>query len=300
MQLNPAERDPVKVADWLELEALYSKAKRFSLEALRSYIDTDGTLLEEGDEGEAVGLLPQELSESLVADADVEITRRKQIVDRAYPFEKASGMLRLRSNLRSYTPYIFCLLVSDRDFYFPGDKDTSRLFEHLTREAIVAYLGGEAVRFGEPRDTMPLGIRDAIDELARITKDKKVDVYPVNDTDKDLGLDVAGWKNFSDGYLSKIEVYMQCATGENWSKKKEDCKLAIWDKILTCYNDRLRGLAIPYVLTGGEEWEREACGLLFMDRLRIASVLSGKKLPDDEYKWWEWCEGRIKQGRKKS
>lgn len=300
MLLQPAERDPVNVADWVELEVLYSNEGRLSFETLRSQIDTDGTIYEQVDEiGEPDMLLP-ELSEGLVASTEVEIDRRIRIVGQAYPFERSGGLLQQRTDFRDCIPYIFCLLAVDRELYDPSDpifQGLPALFEHLVCEAMVSYLGGEAVRFGEPRDTMPARINDAVKELARLTGDKQVDVYEVNATDKDEGLDVAAWKNFSDKYLSKLEVYMQCATGTNWRGKKEDCKLYVWEKILTCYTERVRGLAIPYVVAEGHDWNHEVCGLLFMDRLRIASVLNGRKLPDTKYNWWKWCEKRISIGR---
>jgi len=297
MRLNPAERDPIKAADWVELEVLYSEVDSLSFEALRSQIDIDGTLFEGKDEVGEPEALSYERSESLVASTVVEIDRRRRIVGDAYPFERSDGRLQLRADLETCIPYVFCLLAADRQFYLPTDQALARLFEHLTREALAVYLGGDAVRFGAPRDMMPPGIQDAVDELARLTNDERIGVYPVNDTDKDLGLDVAGWKDFPDRYISKLEVYMQCATGENWTTKKSQCDLSVWDSILKCSNDRLKGLAIPYVVAEGEEWKRSALGLLFMDRLRIASVLSGRELPNNEYNWWRWCRERIRLGR---
>lgn len=297
MRLNPAERDPIKVADWVELEVLYSGVDSLSFEALRSQIDIDGTLFEGKEEVGEPEALPYERSESLVASTVVEIDRRSRIASDAYPFERSDGRLQLRADLEGCIPYVFCLLAADRQFYLPTDRALASLFEHLTREALAVYLDGNAVRFGAPRDTMPAGIQDAIDELARLTNDEKIGVYPVNDTDKDLGLDVAGWKDFPDRYISKLEVYMQCATGENWTIKKNECDLQVWDSILKCSNDRLSGLAIPYVVAEGEEWKRAAWGLLLMDRLRIASVLSNRELPKNEHNWWRWCSERIKLGR---
>jgi hypothetical protein len=119
----------------------------------------------------------------------------------------------------------------------------------------------------------------------------------VNETDKDLGLDVVGWKDFPDGNISKIEIFMQCATGENWEGKRGECILGDWGKILCCSNDRLRGLAIPYVIANEREWKRSVSDLIFMDRLRIASVLKDMDIPDEEFHWWNWCKKRIKQAR---
>ena len=297
MQLNPAEGNPVNVADWVELEALYSDDGSFSFEALRSQIDTDGTLFEEEAERGQPDMLPHERSEGVAASALLEIDRRSVIAGRAYPFDKRGGLLQLRPHFRRCIPYIFCLLAADRDSYDRADTRLPMLFEHLTREALAEYLGGNAVRFGTPRDTMPRGINDAITELSRLTGATRVGVFPVNATDNDLGLDVVAWKDFPDRYISKVEVYMQCGTGEDWRCKKHDCDLAKWQAVLMCSNDRLKGLAIPYVVADERMWRREAWGVLFMDRLRIASVLRDKKLPDDKYHWWRWCDERITAAR---
>lgn len=310
MYLTPADHDPVKIADWAELEVLYSKTGIISFDAIRARIDIDGSAVEglepqeeesyeaetEGEPHEAVG---QELAEVLVANAIAEIDRRIHIAQEAYPFERSRRTLSLKLTYRKCIPYIFCLLVADRVFYSPRDKVHTRLFEHLAKEALAEYMGGEAVRFGAPRDTMARGINDAIDELAMVIGDERINQYPVNATDKDLGLDVAGWRTFPDRRISKLEIFIQCATGEDWEENKgEECNLGIWQSILCCSNDRMRGLAIPYIVADEVEWRRAAWTLIFLDRLRIASVLRSKPIPDNEYHWWRWCRKRIGRGRK--
>jgi hypothetical protein len=295
MLLNPAEKNPIKIADWIELQTLYSASEVFSLEELRSNIDIDGTLI---DEEETTKKLPYELSEELVASTEIEIGRRTQILQRAYPFILSNGILQISIDL-NFIPYIFCLLVADREFYIQGDQQSSRLFEHLASIAAAKYLGGESVRFGAPRDTMPKGVNDALDELARLTGNRKMkNGYPTNADDRDLGLDVAAWKNFSDQYWNKMELYMQCTTAQEWELKKHDCDLDEWRGIIYWPFCPIKALAIPYVLAE-DEWKREACGVLLMDRLRIASVLEGEELPDAKFHWWEWCQERVKEGNQK-
>lgn len=295
MLLNPAERDPVKVADWIELQTLFSDLQAFSLEEARSHIDIDGTLTEEEEISE---MLPYELSEDLIASTQSEISRRARILRNAYPFKLSSGILQGSAD-PSFTPYIFCLLVADREYYHPDDQQPSRLFEHLVSMALGAYLEGETLRFGVPRDTLPPGIHDALDELAKLTGNRKIkNAYPINRSDKDLGLDVVAWKNFSDKYWGKIELYMQCTTSQYWGSKKNDCNLEEWRGIIYWPFSPIKGLAIPYVLAE-HEWERETCGVLLMDRLRIASVLEDQNLPESTFHWWEWCDGLIIEGRQR-
>jgi len=307
LNLKPAERDPVQAADWLELETLYSENGSMPYEAVLAQIDTDASMLEEppGDgeiedmteENHVLDPVTRSQSELLLADALAEIDRRALIATDGYPFEKSDRVLLLKSDPKQYTAYIFCLLVADRELYSPREQRSTRLFEHLVREALAEYMSGKAVRFGSPRDTMPVNIDDAIDELARFMGDERFAQYPVNATDKDLGLDVAGWRSFPDDRLSQLEVFMQCATGEDWEGKKADCNLNVWQAILCCSNERMRGLAIPYVVANNAEWRRAAWGLLFMDRLRIVSVLNDRVLPEQQFRWWSWCRDRIRKAR---
>lgn len=299
MRLSPTEKDPVKLADWAELQSLYSIDSQISLEAVRSQIDIDGSLFEEPIEPDESESLLHELSEIMVADAVAEIQRRANILKGAYPFKLSSGVLKSFRDYK-YTPYTFCLLTADREYYVPGDQRTTILFEHLVCEALKAYIGGQSVRFGVPRDTLPKRIYNALDRLSNLTRNRKLDKgYPINTTDQDLGLDAVAWKNFPDKYWGKLEIYMQCATGQDWESKRCDFSLPKWRTILYWPFDPVPGLAIPYVVSK-HEWERACTGVLLMDRLRIASVLKGysfQKCKQNWQNWRDWCEYRIEQGR---
>jgi hypothetical protein len=301
LHLSPTEQDVAKLADWLELETLYSGEDSLSFEVLRAYITTDGTLAEErpkeeaeetGTDDESEGLDIGIRIELLVTEAIGEIDRREAMLGEAYPFKRSGRVLSIRKDYAKCTPYIFCLLVADREYYSPSDTGATRLFEHLVVEAITEYMGGRAIRFGSPRDTMASGISDAINELSELIGDEEICQYPINDTDKDLGLDVVGWHDFPDERISKLEVFVQCATGENWESKRGECNLHEWQSILCCSNERIRGLAIPYVIADEREWRRSCWDLLFLDRLRISSVIGIKSLEKSKM-WIDWCEERI-------
>ncbi len=292
MQISPTEKDFVKIADWTELQALYSDSLDFSFEEVRSTIDVDGTLADE----ETSESSSHDLSEELVAYTQSEISRRSRIAQGAYPFELSDGILHA-SLEPQFIPYNFCLLIADRESYISGDQESDKLFEHLVEEAITVYLGGKAICFGTPRDTMAAGIHDALDELADITGNRKLsNGFPTNAVDKDLGLDVVGWNSFSGRQWNKIEVFVQCTTNQDWINKKREPEMSKWSAILNFPFIPIKSLAIPYVLSEAE-WERKAYEVLLIDRLRIASVLNGNELPDDEFQWLQWCQERIEVGK---
>ena len=292
MQTGSIEGDPVRLADWAELQVLYSKATHISWESIRTEVDVEG-LLEGGEEDGSI--TPDQASQSLIADAIREIRRRMDNGGKGYPFRSGQNGLELRQGINRQTPYAFCLMVSDRDYWKPGDP-SARMFEHLAREALQSYLKGSAVRFGAPRDAPEQQIIVALQMLEEQTGDPFRGAYPIKSTDKDLGLDVVGWKDFDDGEISKILVYMQCATGEDWPKKRGDLDLGpggVWNKIMDWTTPPVKAMAIPYVVPPGNEWERVTPGLLLIDRLRISSLLPARALSIEGVDWNSWFSERY-------
>ena len=80
---------------------------------------------------------------------------------------------------------------------------------------------------------------------------------------------MVGWRDFADNRASKILVYIQCATGENWEGKRNDLELgvgSVWNQIMHWTVSPVKALAIPYVVSPEDEWRRVTAGLLLFDR----------------------------------
>ena len=250
MRISPSERDASAIADWAEVQVLYSSAP-ISDEIVRTKVDVDGSLLDETErissEEDEPELPPEVATEMQVAEVFREIQRRQKISGDSYPFDVSDGTLRLKRRPKRFLAYIFCLLVSDREYWQPGDTSPI-LFEHLAGEALRRYLAGDVVRFGAPRDTMAGPIAEAASQLARALGVRRYDTsrFHLEDTDQDRGLDVAAWKNFPDGYTSRVKIFTQCATGENWREeaKKGQPDLEEWRRVLDFTAMPLRGLAV--------------------------------------------------------
>ena len=292
MQIGSIERDPVKCADWAELEVLYGNETAVSLEYIRTSLDVEALLEEEASDNES---MPNEMAQSLVAETVREIERRICSGGKGYPFRIHDNRLELKPGVHRRTPYAFCLMLSDRDYYSKSDP-APRLFEYIAAEALKAYLHGKAFRFGAPRDAPVEDIKTAVSQLSKLTGDVLVGTYPIKPTDKDLGLDVFGWKDFTDEKTSKILVYMQCATGDNWQSKRGDLDLSIggiWSQIVGWTVQPVKAMAIPYVIAPGEEWKRATPGMLVMDRLRISSLLPARALSIPGRDWASWFQRRV-------
>ena len=295
MQLGAAEKDPIRYADWAELQVLYSGETAISFESIRTEADVEG-LLEEQDPSN-ISLDPSEACELLIADAVREFERRIAYGGKGYPFRIRGDRLELRPGVNRWTPYAFCLMVCDRDYWTNGDP-SSWMFEYVASNALRAYLQGCAYRFGAPREAPDDKIEDALRRLAEKTGDPVLDTYPIKSTDKDLGLDVVGWKNFADRQTSKFLVYMQCATGENWMGKRGDLDLStagVWNKTISWTTPPVKALAIPYIVSPGQDWQRATPGLLLMDRLRIASLLPARAISITGIDWLSWFKNRVEE-----
>ena len=297
MNLGSQEEDLVQLADWAELQILYTGEQHISLEYIRTELDIEG--LEFGDVGEG-DFGSHERSERLISQVVREFERRESNAGNGYPFRCDGVFLELRSDVTRWNPYVFCLMVCDRDFWVSGDR-SPRIFEHVASAALGSYLQGNAVRFGSPRDTLPSDIEEALRELSCLTGDPlTVDGFPRESTDKDLNLDVVGWRDFTDYQASKILVYMQCATGENWVGKRNELDLGtagVWSHTMRWTVPPVKALAIPYVVNPVDEWKRVTPGLLFFDRLRICSLLSTSKASTENVDWSEWCETRVAEAQ---
>lgn len=283
----------MRCSDWAELQILYAGATSVSLESIRTEIDVEGML--DNSAQFNTSDTPNEESEQLVANVVREIDRRAVHGGKGYPFRIRENRLELRPGAHRWTPYAFCLMVSDRDYWSSGDP-SPKMFEHIASKALQIYLHGSAILFGAPRDAPDQNIRVALTNLAKRTGDRFISIYPIKPTDKDLGLDVVGWKDFADGETSKVLVYMQCATGEHWETKKSDLDLGtsgVWNHIMAWTTPPVKALAVPYVVPPGDDWQRVTPGLLLLDRLRISSLLPAKSVSIKGFDWLGWFKSRV-------
>lgn len=293
MHLGSVEWDPIRIADWAELQILYSGSTSISLESIRTEADVEGLL--EDDDHSDVPSMSSEVTERFVSEAVREINRRSVNGGKGYPFRIQGNRLELRPGVHRWTPYAFCLMVCDRDYWSSGDPSTM-MFEHVASRALRSYLMGSSIRFGAPRNAPRQEIVVALENLTKCTGDSLLRVFPVRSTDKDLGLDVVGWKDFDDRQTSKMLVYMQCATGEDWHSKSGDLDLSLgglWNQIIRWTTPPVKAMAIPYIVPPGEDWERATPGLLLMDRLRISSVLPARSVSIDGIDWLGWFTNRV-------
>ena len=285
-------KDPIQLADWIELLALSSDDGGASTGDLERALRRTGTYDPDApEEGEVPNDSDHGLIEGKLDEVFTELDDRAQAAAAAYPFEVNRAEVKTKGSIGDYIPYVFCLCLStfgdgakrvdtreDDDGDPSEDQPTypRRLFEHLATISAANYLSGEAVRFGSPRRGMSSSFDEALNELSW-NHLHEGDGYNNNPHfgSKDRKVDVVAWKDFPDQRKSKLVLFGQCATNKDdgWHSKKPELQPgAFWNNWIKApaVSELIRAFFIPHRVPA-EEWDMHATDAgLFFDRCRIA------------------------------
>jgi hypothetical protein len=290
LAVPPATADPVKHADWLELQALIAADRNSSVQDLASALRRAGSGEELEDEGRAAETDDRggETTEPIAEAAFAEIEGRSQGCDGAYPFSLGENYLELKSRFRNPV-YLFLLLLSTfgKDAG-PGGLKVAQLFEEVSGVAMTNALGGrensvETIQFGFPRRIAPAGFKAAVDDLCkRVGEGGGSKHQPTLSDQKDAALDLVTWRAFPDKRRALVMAWGQCATGADWKDKLSELDPRAWSTSWLLESPLvppLRTFFVPHRI-GDRHWNVVAAkaGVLF-DRCRIASM--ARPLPQE-------------------
>ena len=214
---NPT--DTIQLADWLEIYALISGDRNSSRGDLESALRT-ASLFESSD--------PQRNDEGVqqkILEVFRELDDRARAGKEAYPFLLNGGVLRVKEGWEEFPSYVFCLCLSYFGFKEKknGKAFPRRWFEHVSRDALQHYLGGESLRFGWPRlkSELPTDFKQAINFLCQRIKEGESYKDGGLPDRKDDALDIVAWKHFPDERAGKIVIFGNCATEKDWERSKK-------------------------------------------------------------------------------
>ena len=302
-----------RLADWLEVMCLASSrgvATRGDVLGLYDLLGEDGHAVEREEEtGE--NLEVEILEDARAGSADVvldELAYRATILGQFYPFQIETRGQNWRivqaphvDNAKSVAAracYTFCLLTSairDRCIQGAGigpiERALANHFQPIATAAAAGLLGGEVVSFGWPRKGgtafLP-ALHDVAKRLRLGTPRNEAPLWSTN-REKDAGIDVIAWRDFSDARPGKLILFGQVASGNNWTDKsvKSDTP-----NFLSWFSEHpskhyIPAIFIPFpqhhACTGrdnaafetvahAEAWLREQEFGLVVDRLRIVAA----------------------------
>ena len=275
--------DPIILADWLELLAL----------------TTDDGNASHGDLQRALNRLDVDGLDTICTECMRELHRRVDATREKYPFTFSGTLLKAKGDWRSFTPYVFCLLLSYCDDKTKKVKGLQHevMFEQLSCLAARNYIGGEVSRFGFPRKELPVSFLEALTVVCGTVKEW-TPVAGKTLRRKDGGLDLIAWKHFPDEQTGKLILFGHCASGADWDGKITELQpndfCSLW-----LGGDRspiVKTFFIPHRLSPDVFADRAVSAKLFFDRCRIAYWA-----PNDDFcqvtskDSVRWCEKMLER-----
>jgi hypothetical protein len=126
--------------------------------------------------------------------------------------------------------------------------------------------------------------------------EKNLDLWD-NGRIKDLGLDVYGYLPGQGRRPSTHFMMYQCASGENWTEKRQTPNLEIWGHILDSYTPPTRGMSIPFLV---EESEFQKSLIIIkgplLDRTLLLSRIPADNIsPELQGQIKEWVSERVEK-----
>lgn len=290
MNIDPpvpsATASPVEHADWFEMCTIASVGGVQSLQNFTREIRRTGSTdaIADPDDDTYCSDICSETSEAIGEDAFAEVEWRLNACggETAYPFTVGSSYLEFpEGNEKSI--YVFLLLLSafGKDAS-PPELPGAKLFEEVCGAAAKCYFGGadersEVFVFGWPRSSeLPKRFDKAVDLLCkrmgegRKFKNQYMDDYGDN---KDNGLDIVAWHDFSDRRTGKLIAFGQCATGRHWKGKTGDLDIS---QFCHCWLETqptvppVKLMFVPHRVEAAEWGEVTLRGGLCFDRCRVA------------------------------
>jgi len=219
----------------------------------------------------------KENTPSTMADIWSELERRKRLLGQRYPVSIKGNRI-TAMNWRDYAAYSFCLLLS----YSKSNREWKRkfcndyqmqggLFEHVSVAALRHLLKNWEVRPTGWSKANPTYIKLQIKSIAAELGEPIGQETP-RSVDKDGGIDVLCYRQFPDKRGNYPVIFVQCATGRNWTAKRGLDVLNLWTNWIhfKARNLLSRGFAVPFAL--GDETFRQTQmrgNCLILDRIRL-------------------------------
>lgn len=222
----------------------------------------------------------QDFASEHVENAWGELRRRVVALGEVKPFEVLEQSVKATSDWKDHTGYSFCLMLSFLAWYpgwakqFGSDYTAQGdLFEALVEEALVTS-GWSTLRAGWTPGK-PAKIRQVVSAVAQHLSETEipgaVDRW-ISEHANDEGLDVVCSRPFRDGWGGRPLFFIQCASGENWTKKLRSLDPILWGRVIGFTTYPQCGMAMPFALTE-DDFRRTSAKVngILLDRHRIAA-----------------------------
>ncbi|MFH0991445.1 MAG: hypothetical protein V1799_15670 [bacterium] len=220
-----------------------------------------------------------------------ELDRRIVLYGSRSPYTISNNILIPNTNWKDCPEYMMCLIFSLTGVVkIKGQNDGTKLFENLSREVIISYLGGEAEVIGFPNST---SLTKQIENISKNSNEQLGQRKP-KPKDKDKGVDIIAWKSHGDTRDNQLVILLQSGAGMHFDSKKP-ISITAWHEFINWSANPIPGIIIP-IIVPTDEWieVRDDYNLIF-DRARILRALTNRQFINRELRpqILAWCNSRI-------
>lgn len=187
--------------------------------------------------------------------------------------------------------HAFCVAAASRPNFRSwssriGDfNEQGRLFEEVVKAALMK-LGWSVEATGWSGATTTEDFFEIVQRIGDAVAEPHSQNNVALEHVKDAGLDLVCHIPFLDGRPGRPVYLLQCASGENWSKKLRTPSLKRWGELVQFSAPHQRGIAIPFAIPSRNEFRSKTLdeeGIL-IDRYRLLSA---------GFKDLEWLEADL-------
>ncbi len=216
----------IEIADFWEIECLRKKDGSASITDIRKAMQISEDVQEHDDDIQEIR------TEGLLDDVSSELMRRAEACGKHYPFrfDETGYTFCVRKDIENGCQWLYLYLLCATRHKMGAKRivngiDGSLLFEHISKDILVHYLGQYSDGFVFGTANRGDGFYDKLEELTAkcgegvIREENELTYNPQDDK-----LDVVAWIPFLDGHPSKIICFGQCKTGTSWHDKVEQLR----------------------------------------------------------------------------
>lgn len=283
-------------SDWLEASLLFSDGEISHTDVVDALIDNKIYDV-------------QGFANDWVSTTWGEIMRRQKTIGNGSPFKIVSNRITRKLLWKDVPAHSYCLMLSLVNNYSDLKQkwkkelktdynEQGELFELLTKESLEKQFPGWSFYHTGWSRASATKLERIVDEISDQLGETKGDLKIWSSPDaNEAGLDLLFYRTFADNRVG-IPVYLlQCASGENWTKKLHTPDLKTWTKVVLFAATPRKAFSTPFALE--ESTFRMYCNLvdgLLLDRYRLLMPAGPSKdwLSDDlKDRIIKWVEPRI-------
>jgi hypothetical protein len=269
----PSSLSVARLSDWVELYLLWEGISISKSRLISLLEDETGTA-----------------DETKVDSVFAELDRRLRLYGTRRPYRINGATVHRLIKWSRYPEHTLSVIYSTYSAETP-DSGT-QYFEHITKLCVEVALNCKAYRFGFPNSKT---LVQQLDEFALLIKEPRIGNPAA--TANDRGVDIVAYKQLDDARENAILVFIQCAAGKHWFRKKR-VPISSFRRYLNFDSDSaIAAVSSTHVIALGSKWTDaiDDYGVI-IDRARLYKIISSPQFTANvslRNSVTKWCRKQL-------